>query len=115
MSPKPVISPLSKTVIEGETVILVCFTAEDIINRKFGYNWLKNGEVLNPSHEKELVEDIFPTGSRIVFRASRNAVYTCIISSAVGTASKSSVITVIPNRNTTGLSISICLFETKFM
>lgn len=65
----------------------------------FGYNWLKNGRILNPSAEPELVEDLFPAGSRIVIQSARaSATYTCIITSTAGATRKDSTVTVLVSK-----------------
>ncbi|XP_023222070.1 uncharacterized protein LOC111623639 [Centruroides sculpturatus] len=109
-TPKPKIHPLTATVKEGENVIITCLSEESVYGN-FGYNWLKNGKILNPSSEPELIEDLFPTGSRIILQSIiTSTVYTCIITSSAGAIRKDSVITVL----TSDRQIPTCSPE-KFM
>lgn len=100
---QPTISPLTQTVWEGERVVITCFSREDAALRKYGYNWLKNGEILNPIRENEHIEDLYPTGSRVlIYKASRSATYTCLATTPAGTAFKESRISVVPRFNVSG-------------
>lgn len=94
-TPKPKINPLTATVKEGANVIITCLSEENVYGN-FGYNWLKNGKILNPSSEPELIEDLFPTGSRIILHSiTTSTIYTCIITSNAGAIRKESIITVL--------------------
>ncbi|XP_035225605.1 hemicentin-2-like [Stegodyphus dumicola] len=94
-APQPQLSPITATVPLGSSHIITCLSSEDIY-RNFGYTWLKNGRVLNPSVEPEMAEDLFPTGSRILLQeAAASATYSCIITSSAGSTRKDSFVTVI--------------------
>jgi len=106
--PPLTVSPKTKTVKEGDRIVLTCFGREDVALRKYGYNWLKNGEILNPIRENEQIEDLYPTGSRIIVpRASRSATYTCLATTPAGTAMRESQITVVPRFNASSESFSL--------
>lgn len=104
--PQPSVSPLTQTVWQGDQVVITCFSREDVSIRKYGYNWLKSGEILNPIRENEQIEDLYPTGSRLIIpNASRSAVYTCLAITPAGTALRESHITVVPRFN---ISSKLC-------
>lgn len=80
----------------------------------FGYNWLKNGRILNPSAEPELVEDLFPAGSRIVIQSARaSATYTCIITSTAGATRKDSTVTVLVSKGNSRFLLCIAHHSCK--
>lgn len=94
-APQPQVSPMTATIPMGSSLVVTCLSREDIYGN-FGYTWLKNGRVLNPSAEKEMAEDLFPAGSRILLsEAVASAMYSCIITSQAGSTRKDSIITVI--------------------
>lgn len=98
--PNPTLVPLSATVVQDEDIIMFCYSPEDNFARKYGYNWLKNGEILNPIIRNEVIEDLYPTGSRILIKKIRHtATYTCIVSTSAGTTLKNAIITVLSNGN----------------
>lgn len=93
--PQPHVAPVTSTVHLGDRVVITCLSKDDMFG-SFGYNWLKNGRILNPSAEPELVEDLFPAGSRIVIQSARaSTTYTCIITSTAGATRKDSTVTVL--------------------
>lgn len=99
--PVPNLTPLAATIWNGDNMIIYCLSSEDTFSRKYGYTWLKNGEILNPKRGGEIVEDIFPTGTRLLIRNARHtARYSCILSTTAGTTVKTSVITVLPTAKT---------------
>lgn len=76
------VEPLSVTVLEGNMTTCTCMSHDDDIG-SFRYNWYRGGMLLSPSHNEEVAEDLFPTGSRLTVRkALVSEVYTCIINSA---------------------------------
>ncbi|XP_076317330.1 uncharacterized protein LOC143229213 isoform X2 [Tachypleus tridentatus] len=102
--PQPKLTPLTATVKEGDRIELYCLLQEDA-SEKFGYTWLKNGEILNPSKEPEIIEDLFRTGSRMVITSIKSsASYTCIVTSSAGRTSRNSIITVLKSNQ----NIAVC-------
>ncbi|XP_054708050.1 uncharacterized protein LOC129217735 [Uloborus diversus] len=94
-APVPQLTPMTATVPVGSPLVITCLSRDDVYG-DFGYTWLKNGRVLNPSAEPEMAEDLFPAGSRILLaEATTSAVYSCIITSSAGSTRKDSVITVV--------------------
>nr|XP_042904388.1 uncharacterized protein LOC110282116 isoform X2 [Parasteatoda tepidariorum] len=94
-APQPQLSPITATIYVGSPLVITCLSREDIYGN-FGYTWLKNGRVLNPSIEPEMAEDLFPAGSRILLQGAKSsAMYSCIITSSAGSTRKDSIITVI--------------------
>ncbi|XP_076315736.1 uncharacterized protein LOC143228353 [Tachypleus tridentatus] len=106
-SPEISIFPLSLTIKEGDKAVITCLS-KDISSRKVGYSWLKDGRILNPSKQPEHIEDIFPTGSRlIVHTVKKSAIYSCILTNFAGmTRADSSVMVLDKTRN-----IPTCLPE----
>ncbi|XP_015925435.1 uncharacterized protein [Parasteatoda tepidariorum] len=99
--PEPQVVPLTSTVAQGERIVITCLSEEDVFGN-FGYNWLKNGRILNPSVEPEMVEDLYPAGSRIIIHPARaSATYTCIVTSTAGAVRKDSTVTVLMSREHT--------------
>lgn len=97
-APLPLLEPLTATVYQGESFIITCVPKT---YDKFGYTWLKNGKVLNPSLKTELIEDLYPVGTRLLVHSAKSSVvYTCIISSNTGSTKKNSIITVIDKETT---------------
>lgn len=97
--PNPVVTPLTATVFYGNQLLIFCYSPEDNLLKNFGYTWLKNGELLNPLREKEIIEDLYPTGSRLLIHgAEKTTTYTCIVSSAAGATHKNSIVTIVPNK-----------------
>uniref|UniRef100_T1IRS7 Uncharacterized protein n=1 Tax=Strigamia maritima TaxID=126957 RepID=T1IRS7_STRMM len=98
MTPPTVnLTPLTRTLNENEELTIMCQSEEDI-QGLFGYSWLKDGHVLNPSEGYELVEDLYPTGIRMkIIKASVTSVtYTCIVSNRAGQSKELSQVIVIP-------------------
>ncbi|CAL1273714.1 unnamed protein product [Larinioides sclopetarius] len=94
-APQPQVTPMTATIQLGSSLVVTCLSKDDI-HGNFGYTWLKNGRVLNPSTESEMAEDLFPAGSRILLReAVSSAMYSCIITSTAGSTRKDSIITVV--------------------
>ncbi|XP_067123304.1 uncharacterized protein [Centruroides vittatus] len=92
-APLFLLEPLTATIYQGQSFIITCIPET---YGKFGYTWLKNGKVLNPSLQTELIEDLYPVGTRLLVHSAKSSViYTCIISSNTGTTKKDSIITVI--------------------
>ncbi|KAG8181874.1 hypothetical protein JTE90_007199 [Oedothorax gibbosus] len=93
--PRPKVVPITATVAVGERLVVTCFS-DDEGTTSLGYNWLKNGRILNPSVEPEVVEDLFPGGSRLLIQTARaSATYTCIVNSVAGGSRKDATVTVI--------------------
>ncbi|XP_022254810.1 uncharacterized protein LOC111088575 [Limulus polyphemus] len=83
-SPGSILVPLAQTLREGEKAVITCLS-KDASSRKVGFNWLKDGRILNPSKQPELIEDIFPTGSRVVIHSvNKSAIYSCILTTTAG-------------------------------
>ncbi|XP_076333592.1 uncharacterized protein LOC143237832 isoform X2 [Tachypleus tridentatus] len=83
-APQSLLVPLVQTLREGEKAVITCLT-KDASLRNVGFNWLKDGRILNPSKQPELIEDIFPTGSRVVIHSvKKSATYSCILTTAAG-------------------------------
>ncbi|XP_064625990.1 uncharacterized protein LOC135486819 [Lineus longissimus] len=100
--PKPHIdvSPKTTTVVRGRKVTLTCLSHDDI-SGNFKYTWLRDGFGMEiPSENLEIVEKIFPTGSRLTIRRSIvSATYTCIVKNIAGQATAVSKISVIGVKN----------------
>lgn len=93
--PQAQVVPLTATVKQGERMVVTCLSQDDV-HGSFGYNWVKNNHILNPSVEPEMVEDLYPAGSRLVILSARaSATYTCIVTSTAGSTRKDCSVTVI--------------------
>ncbi|GIY14666.1 uncharacterized protein CDAR_266231 [Caerostris darwini] len=93
--------PLTSTVRQGERIVITCLSQDDI-HGSFGYNWVKNNHILNPSLEPEMVEDLYPAGSRLLIHSARaSATYTCIVTSTAGSTRKDCSVTVISAKGNT--------------
>ncbi|GBL84389.1 hypothetical protein AVEN_117159-2 [Araneus ventricosus] len=100
-APQPQVTPMTATIPLGSSLVVTCLSKDDVFGN-FGYTWLKNGRVLNPSTESEMAEDLFPAGSRILLReAVSSAMYSCIITSSAGSTRKDSIITVVDKERST--------------
>ena len=96
------ITPLSLTVEPESSVTISCLSRNDD-QADFTYRWLRDGEDLNSKQllNEEMVEDNFPIaiGSKLQLRrVVTPAVYTCEITSPLGTVHDDSKITVFLGR-----------------
>lgn len=93
--PRVAIIPMALTVSKGENVSILCLCGVHY-NTKIGYHWVKNDVILDFLKGPEIVEDIFPSGSRMtILGIESSATYTCIASGMSGETKVSSRITVI--------------------
>ncbi|XP_015794138.1 protein sidekick-like [Tetranychus urticae] len=108
--PQVKVYPLSATVYSAQPYTVSCFSLD--YDPLIGYNWLKNGEILNPLYDDELIEDLYPAGIRLIVpKALTRAVYTCLVTTPLGTVGKESMLTVIPS-NISSEFIQTCPKET---
>lgn len=108
--PQVKVYPLSSTVYSLQTFTVSCFSVD--YDPLIGYNWLKNGEILNPLYDSELIEDLYPAGIRLIVpKALTRAVYTCLVTTPLGTVGKESILTVIPSNLTNGKLLSFHNFS----
>ncbi|CAL1285808.1 unnamed protein product [Larinioides sclopetarius] len=99
--PQAQVMPLTATVRQGERIVITCLSQDDV-QGSFGYNWVKNNHILNPSVEPEMVEDLYPAGSRLLILSARaSATYTCIVTSTAGSTRKDCSVTVISAKGNT--------------
>ena len=91
--------PLSVSVLEDAPVLCTCLSRDDKTG-DFVYTWWKDNEILIAGPNDEIVEDLYPTGSRIRVRSAKvSAVYTCEVESPSG-----------KSREECHLSVSPCKF-----
>ncbi|GFT33938.1 uncharacterized protein NPIL_645991 [Nephila pilipes] len=112
--PTAQVIPLTSTVRQGERMVITCLSQDDV-HGSFGYNWVKNNHILNPSVEPEMVEDLYPAGSRLLIHSARaSATYTCIITSTAGSTRKDCSVTVISAKGSTPTCPSEKYLEVKW-
>ncbi|KFM59435.1 hypothetical protein X975_03397, partial [Stegodyphus mimosarum] len=81
---------------------------EDIFEN-FRYTWLKDNRHIQKERDMEVVEDLFPTGTRIILeKALTSANYTCIVHAPSVSKRDTSYITVL---NAKEMSSSTCSAE----
>lgn len=91
------ISPLSGTVEANSSITISCLSWDDE-QADFTYRWLRDGQEMNlrESLNQEMVEEMFPIGSRVELRrVTVSATYTCEVNSSAGTVRDHSKIAVI--------------------
>ena len=95
---QPILGELSINANAKDNITIDCYTnAKDYnLNLLFGYNWIKNGQLVNQLNGKEIVQDLYPTGSRItILNVTKPLKYKCILTSLIGTSSKEIFVDVI--------------------
>lgn len=93
--PKTLLSPMTVTVRQGESVFVTCL-CEETIHDRFYYKWTKDGKTMRHPRDQELVEDLYPAGSRLIIdRAESSATYRCSITSTYGSSSAECTVTVL--------------------
>lgn len=98
--PKVWVTPLAQSLTLNESFSVLCFAEQE--SKQIGYNWLKNGQIINPSKEDEQIEDLYPTGSRLLIKSSKqSAIYTCLVTTPWGTLSRTSTISIISKEGMT--------------
>lgn len=91
-APRPLVSPLALTLIEGEPLELSCLS---LGGGPLGFRWLRNGQLLPPKGP-EHTEDLYPAGSRLVLSAARaSATYTCVATGPLGADRADALVTVL--------------------
>ncbi|KAF8789287.1 Adhesion G protein-coupled receptor B3 like protein [Argiope bruennichi] len=112
--PQAQVMPLTATVKQGDRMVITCLSQDDV-HGSFGYNWVKNNHILNPSVEPEMVEDLYPAGSRLLILSARaSATYTCIVTSTAGSTRKDCSVTVISAKGNTATCLAEKYLENKF-
>ncbi|GAB6029874.1 hypothetical protein CHUAL_005581 [Chamberlinius hualienensis] len=92
--PKVTVTPRTLTIDKGNSVSITCLT--NVIIDKLGFIWTKNNNILASSYDGEIVEDIFPSGSRLkISSADTSATYSCTVSGLTKSTQVDSRITVI--------------------
>ena len=82
--PRTNIDPISRTVYKGRQVVIKCISKDDTLG-SYEYSWLRDNVPLVPSFNKEVVEELVPTGSRLTLHdAQGSALYTCIVRNQAG-------------------------------
>ena len=91
--------PLSVSVLKDAPILCTCLSRDDKTG-DFVYTWWKDNEILIAGPNDEVVEDLYPTGSRIRVRSAQvSAVYTCEVENPSG-----------KSREECHLSVSPCKF-----
>jgi hypothetical protein len=89
------LSPLHVTLREGEKGAMTCMSRDDE-HANFTYSWLYNGRPLTTGPNGEHVEKLAPIGSRLTLkRVTQAASYTCVVRSLAGTASKTTIVSLL--------------------
>lgn len=108
---EPILSQNSKTAKFNENITIDCYTnARDYnlnsINQNrltFGYTWLKNEVLVNQLNGFEIIQDLYPTGSRItILNITRPTKYKCVLTSLLGSSSKELFVDLIDERTLEG-------------
>ncbi|CAH1774702.1 unnamed protein product [Owenia fusiformis] len=102
------INPSHKIVPIGSRLSITCLSRDDNFG-KFKYHWLRNNKPVN----KDMVEELLPTGSRLHIQYIRmSVVYTCVVRNEAGISSEESRIDVLNHTSlTTELGQNICQSE----
>ena len=92
------VTPLVTTVLEGQTARCKCLSSDDE-RGDFKYHWVKGDKELRSrpgdKADGEVVEDLFPLGSRLTVRAGPHTErYTCVVSAPSGQANGTCQVTV---------------------
>lgn len=92
VAPRPLVSPLSLTLVEGQPLELLCLSPGGV---PLGFRWLRNDHLLPPKGP-ESTEDLYPAGSRLVLSAARaSATYTCVATGPLGADRADALVTVL--------------------
>ncbi|EEC03231.1 hypothetical protein IscW_ISCW002825, partial [Ixodes scapularis] len=92
VAPRPLVSPLSLTLVEGQPLELLCLSPGGV---PLGFRWLRNDHLLPPKGP-ESTEDLYPAGSRLVLGAARaSATYTCVATGPLGADRADALVTVL--------------------
>ena len=76
--------PLAVSVLKGDAISCTCLSRDDETG-DFVYTWWRDEEILEAGPNDEVIEDMYPTGSRVRVRSAHiSAVYTCEVQSPVG-------------------------------
>lgn len=96
VAPRPLVSPLAVTLLEGQPLELSCLSPHTGGGSgPLGFHWLRNGRLL-PPRSPELTEDLYPAGSRLVLAEARaSATYTCVATGPLGSGRADAFVTVL--------------------
>ena len=91
---KPLLTPMSATIRLNDSIKITCVSQEIHRDRNVTYIWSRNEGPLFSAKEK--VEDLFPSGSRMIINgAEESASYTCAVHATHGIQKETSMIKVI--------------------
>lgn len=94
---KPLLTPLSATVRLNDSLTITCVSLEIQRYRNVTYIWTRNEGPMRTIKEK--VEDLFPSGSRLIIKQTEeSANYTCSLHSVFGITKETSIIKVISGK-----------------
>lgn len=95
VAPRPLVSPLAVTLLEGQPLELSCLSPHAGGLGSLGFRWLRNERLL-PPRSPELTEDLYPAGSRLVLAEARSsATYTCVATGPLGSGRADAFVTVL--------------------
>lgn len=95
VAPRPLVSPLAVTLLEGQPLELSCLSPHAGALGPLGFRWLRNERLL-PPRSPELTEDLYPAGSRLVLAEARSsATYTCVATGPLGSGRADAFVTVL--------------------
>ncbi|XP_077496934.1 uncharacterized protein LOC144107686 isoform X2 [Amblyomma americanum] len=95
VAPRPLVSPLAVTLLEGQPLELSCLSPHAGGSGPLGFRWLRNDRLL-PHRSPELTEDLYPAGSRLVLAEARSsATYTCVATGPLGSGRADAFVTVL--------------------
>ncbi|XP_071145191.1 uncharacterized protein [Mytilus edulis] len=76
--------PLSISVVEGESMSIICMSPEDTA-KNFTYTWHSGRTYIPPGQPDQIVEDLFPTGTRLFVRKiNKSANFSCTVENKAG-------------------------------
>ena len=98
--PHLAVLPLAASVLKGAAILCTCLSRDDKTG-DFVYTWWRDDELLEAGPNDEVVEDLYPTGSRVRVRSAKvSAVYTCEVESPAGKSREQCHVSVSPgNQN----------------
>lgn len=77
--------PLSISVVQGDSASIICMSPEDTA-KNFTYRWHSNDKTIHPGRSDQIVEDLFPTGTRLfVPNLNKSANFSCTVENKAGT------------------------------
>ncbi|CAC5367520.1 unnamed protein product [Mytilus coruscus] len=76
--------PLSVSVVQGESMSIICMSPEDTA-KNFTYTWHSGRTYIPPGQSDQIVEDLFPTGTRLFVRkVNKSQNFSCTVENKAG-------------------------------